>query len=200
VHYSSSEQIVKVGLFFGSFNPIHIGHLALANYFAEYTNVDEVWFVISPHNPLKEKKTLLASHHRLEMVELAIQPYEKFRASDVEFKLPQPNYTAITLETLREKHPKHTFSLIMGADNIQSLHKWCNYEYILENYEIYVYPRPGFDGGDLKNHPNVKWTEAPHIEVSSSFVRQAIQDGKNIPFFMPIAAYDFLDKMNFYKK
>ncbi len=162
--------------------------------------MNEVWFVVSPHNPLKDKKSLLPSHHRLEMVELATKSYDKFRASDIEFKLPQPNFTAFTLEKLREKFPKHTFALIMGADNIQSFHKWRNYEYILENYEIFVYPRPGYDGGDLKNNPNVKWTEAPILEVSSSFIRSAIQEGKDIPFFMPKEAYEFLDKMNFYKK
>ena len=147
---------MKTGLFFGSFNPIHNGHMLLANYMLSFTDLERLWFVVSPHNPLKEKSSLLANNHRLELVKLAIGVNNKMKASNIEFKLTQPSYTVNTLAHLQEKFPQNTFVLIMGSDNLQSFHKWKNYEHILEHYELYVYPRPGFDGGDLRNHKNVK--------------------------------------------
>lgn len=191
---------MKVGLFFGSFNPVHIGHMALANYLLEFTDLERIWFVVSPHNPLKEKKTLLADHHRLELVRLAIGDHSKMKASNIEFKLPQPSYTTNTLAHLSEKYPQHAFSLIMGSDNLESLHKWKNYEVILQHYSILVYPRPGHDGGKFKAHPSVKMTEAPLMEISSTFLREGIRNKKDLRFFFPEATWNYLREMNFYKK
>ncbi|MCU0432073.1 MAG: nicotinate (nicotinamide) nucleotide adenylyltransferase [Bacteroidia bacterium] len=191
---------MKVGLFFGSFNPIHVGHLVLANYMLSFTDLDKLWFVVSPHNPLKEKKTLLADHHRLELVSRAIGDHPNLKASDIEFKLPQPSFTVNTLAWLADKYPQYQFALIMGSDNLNSLKKWKNYEVILEHYQIYVYPRPGFDGGDLRNHASVKFTDAPVMEISSTFIREAIRDKKDVRYFMPVAAWEYLDEMNFYRK
>ena len=131
----------KIGLYFGTFNPIHIGHLTIANHMVEYSDLDEIWMVVTPHNPFKKKSSLLDNHHRLEMVYRATKDYEKIIPSDVEFNLPQPNYTVFTLAKLSEKYPKYHFNLIMGEDNLKSLHKWKNYEAILEHHNVYVYPR-----------------------------------------------------------
>lgn len=191
---------MKTGLFFGSFNPVHSGHMILASYMTEFTDLDRVWFVVSPHNPLKEKSTLLADHHRLALVNEAIGDHSKFKASDIEFTLPQPSYTVNTLAYLKEKYPKENFSLIMGADNLESLHKWKNYEEILNNYSIYVYPRPGSTGGKLSSHPNVKMTDAPVMEISSTMIRDGIRKKKDMRFFMPEGAWRYCDQMNFYKK
>jgi len=191
---------VKVGLFFGSFNPVHTGHLVLANYFAEFTDLQEVWFVVSPHNPLKEKNSLLKDYHRLELVNRAIGDYPKFKASNIEFRLPQPNYTVNTLAHLYEKYPKHEFCLIMGSDNLSSFEKWKNYESILEYHFLYVYPRSGFDGGEFREHPKVKWTEAPQMEISSTFIRNAVRAGKDVRFYMPPEAYEYMKEMHFYEK
>ena len=190
----------KTGLFFGSFNPIHIGHLALANYMVSFTDLDEVWFVISPHNPLKEKQSLLAQNHRLYMVKLAVENHPKFKASDIEFKLSQPSYTINTLAHLNEKYPKKNFSLIMGMDNLQNFHKWKNYEQILEKHSIYIYPRQQSHAGDFINHPNIIITEAPVMEISSSFIRKAILDKKDVSCFMPEKVAAYVAEMNFYKK
>jgi nicotinate-nucleotide adenylyltransferase len=191
---------LKIGLFFGSFNPIHIGHTALANYLLSFTDLERIWFIVSPHNPLKEKKTLLADHHRLRLVELAIGDNSKMKASNIEFKLPQPSYTVHTLAHLSEKYPTHTFSIIMGADNLQTFDKWKNYEAILEHYTIYVYPRPGFDGGKLKSHSSVRFTEAPLMEISSTFLREAIKAKKDVRYFLRPEVWNYIDEMNFYRK
>lgn len=188
----------KVGLFFGSFNPIHIGHLIIANYMANYTPLDEVWFVVSPHNPFKEKKSLGNMYDRMEMVELAIAGADNLRASDIEFNLPQPSYTIDTLVHLAEKHPNKEFLLIMGEDNLQGFMKWKNAEIILRDYKIVVYPRPGYDGGDLKNHPSIQMTDTPVMELSSTFLRQAIKDGRSVKFYTPDAVIDFIDKKGLY--
>ncbi|MCX7728414.1 MAG: nicotinate (nicotinamide) nucleotide adenylyltransferase [Bacteroidia bacterium] len=190
----------KIALFFGSFNPIHIGHLAIANYFAEFTDNDEVWWVVSPQNPLKEKKTLLAQHHRLYMVNLAIEDYPKFKASDIEFHLPQPSYTIHTLVHLKEKYPHHRFSLILGQDNLSNFHKWKNYEVILEHYSLYVYPRPSAEPSQFDNHPNIHFTQAPYIEISSTFIRNAIKQKKDIRYFLHPKVWNYIDEMNFYKR
>ncbi|MCD4679792.1 MAG: nicotinate-nucleotide adenylyltransferase, partial [Bacteroidales bacterium] len=179
----------KIGLLFGSFNPIHIGHMILANYMLEFTDLSQVWFITSPHNPLKEKKSLLADHHRLAMVNIAIEDNYQFRSSSIEFKLPQPSYTIDTLSHLYEKHPDNDFILIMGSDNLSSLKKWKNYKELLKLYKMYVYPRPGSDGGEFKNSPNVKMVNAPLMEISSSFIRKAIKDKKNIQYMFPPGVY-----------
>jgi nicotinate-nucleotide adenylyltransferase len=188
----------KIGLFFGSFNPIHIGHLIIANYMANFTELDEVWFVVSPQNPFKEKKSLGNMYDRLEMVNLAIEGLEKLRASDIEFNLPQPSYTIDTLVYLQEKYPNNDFVLIMGEDNLAGLLKWKNADIILRDYRIIVYPRPGYDGGDLKNHPSVTMTDTPLMELSSTFVRKAIKENKNIKFFIPDKVLEFIDKKGLY--
>ena len=188
----------KIGLFFGSFNPIHIGHLIIANYMANFTELDEVWFVVSPQNPFKEKKSLGNMYDRLEMVNLAIEGADKLRASDIEFKLPQPSYTIDTLVHLEEKYPNRDFVLIMGEDNLAGFTKWKNADIILRDYRIIVYPRPGFDGGELKNHPSVSMTDTPVMELSSTFVRKAIKEGKNIKFFIPDKVLEFIDKKGLY--
>lgn len=191
----------KVGLYFGSYNPIHIGHLAIANYMVEYTNVDQLWFVVSPQNPHKKKMNLLADHHRLEMVERAIGNDERFRASNIEFNLPKPSYTIDTLAYLKERHPNNQFVILMGSDNLEYFHKWKNYETIVENYGVIVYPRPGFDESKVKSHKNISIADgAPLMEVSSSFIRKAIKEGKDVRYFLPQAAGKYLDEMNFYKK
>ena len=191
---------MKTGLFFGAFNPIHNGHMLLANYMLSFTDLDSLWFIVSPHNPLKEKSSLLANNHRLELVKLAIGINNKMKASNIEFKLTQPSYTVNTLAHLQEKFPKNVFSLIMGSDNLQSFHKWKNYEHILEHYQLYVYPRPGYDGGALRNHKNIKLINAPLVEITSSFIRDAIKNKKEVRYFMPESVYEYLSEMNFYKK
>ena len=191
----------KIGLYFGTFNPIHIGHLIIANHMVEFSDLDEVWFVVTPHNPHKKKNTLLEDHHRLAMVRIAVDEYPKLQASNVEFDLPQPNYTVNTLAYLEEKYPKNNFCLIMGEDNLKSLHKWKNYEVILERYSIYVYPRisEGKVETQFENHENIKKVAAPIIELSSTFIRQGIKDGKNIRPMLSADVWKYLDEMNFYK-
>lgn len=194
---------MKIGLYFGTFNPIHMGHLIIANHIAEYTDLDEVWFVITPHNPFKEKKTLLENHHRLAMVQLAIEQYPKLKASDIEFKLPQPSYTITTLAYISEKYPKNTFSLIMGEDNLSGFHKWKNYETILENHRIYVYPRVfknDLNQGSIVSHKNIIQVEAPILELSSTAIRKAIKNKKNVLPLLPNKVWLYIDEMNFYKK
>ncbi len=167
---------------------------------AEFSDLQQVWFVVSPHNPLKLKKTLLDERHRLHMVSLAIGDNPKLKASDIEFKLPQPSYTIDTLTYLKEKYPKHDFALIVGQDNLLSFHKWKNYEQILDQYEIYAYPRVGPDDNSLINHPKVHLIDAPIIELSSSFIRQAIKNKKDVRYMLPSDAAKYIDEMNFYKK
>jgi nicotinate-nucleotide adenylyltransferase len=191
---------MKIGLFFGSFNPIHIGHMAIANYMAEFTDLDQVWFVVTPHNPLKKKSSLLADNHRLALVRAAIGDAGKYKASNIEFKLPQPSYTVNTLAHLSEKYPQHHFALILGSDNLATFPKWKNYEHILSEYQLYVYPRPESDGGELKLHPRVTLVPAPFMDISSTFIRESIKAKKNVCFFMPLPAYEYLKEMHFYEK
>lgn len=188
----------KIGLFFGSFNPVHIGHLIIANYMANYTALDEVWFVVSPQNPFKEKKSLSNMYDRLEMVNLAIGGNDRLRACDIEFGLPQPSYTIDTLIHLSEKYPNKEFMLIMGEDNLKGLKKWKNFEIILRDYHIMVYPRPGYDGGNLKQHSAVTRTDTPLMEISSTFLRKAIQSKKDIQYFIPDKVLEFIDKKGLY--
>jgi nicotinate-nucleotide adenylyltransferase len=190
----------KIGLFFGSFNPVHVGHLALANYIAENTDRDEVWFVLSPHNPFKEKKSLLADHHRLQILKEAIDDNPLLKVSDIEFKLPQPSYTITTLTYLSEKYPEFEFSLICGTDILPSFHKWKNYQLILENYSLIVYNRPGNYEHPYLEHKKFTFIQAPLLELSSSFIRQSIRDGKSVRYFLPDNVFKYIDEMNFYKK
>ena len=191
---------MHIGLFFGSFNPVHVGHMVLANYMASFTELEQVWFVVSPHNPLKEKSSLLDQNQRLHMVNLAIGDHLKLKSSNIEFSLSQPSYTINTLAHLKEKFPQHRFSLIMGEDNLKSFTKWKNYEEILNNYKLFVYPRPNSESGDLKHHKNVIMTEAPLMEISSSMIRKAIKAKKDLYSFVPAAVWEYLDEMHFYKK
>ncbi|MBP8067768.1 MAG: nicotinate-nucleotide adenylyltransferase [Pedobacter sp.] len=190
---------MKTGLFFGSFNPIHIGHLIIANYMATFTDLKEVWLVVSPHNPLKLKSGLANMYDRLEMAKLATENAPQIKVSDIEFKLPQPSYTIDTLTYLQEKYPKKEFALIMGADNLASLKKWKNYEVLLANYEIFVYPRPGVDISAWENHPSINFTATPEMEISSTFIRTALKDKKSIQFFVPDQVLAFIESKALYK-
>jgi nicotinate-nucleotide adenylyltransferase len=190
---------MKVGLYFGSFNPIHIGHLVIANHLQQYSDLDQVWFVVSPHNPFKEKSTLANDYDRLHLVNLAIEDYPYLKASNVEFGLPKPSYTIDTLVVLKEKHPDYEFSLIMGMDNLKGFHKWKNHEQILKNYSIYVYPRIGSDAGEWANHPKFHFVDAPIMEISSTFIRQSIQENKNIRPLLEEKVWKYLDGSSMYK-
>ena len=191
----------KVGLYFGTFNPIHIGHLAIANHMVEFSDLDEVWMVVTPHNPHKKKSTLLADHHRLEMVYRATEAYDNIKPSNIEFGLPQPNYTVNTLAHLEEKYPDYQFALIMGEDNLNTLHKWKNNEVILERFEVFVYPRVTSTTikEEFKNHPKITKVDAPIMEISSTFVRNVVKDGKRITPLLPQKVWEYIDEMNFYK-
>ena len=195
-----TQSAKKTGLFFGSFNPIHVGHLIIANHMVEHTELDEVWFVISPHNPLKKKSTLLADHHRYAMVNLAVEDNRNLWASNIEFGLSQPSYTVHTLAFLEEKYPGKDFVLIMGGDNLASLHKWKNYEHILENYSIMVYPRPGEELPELVNHEHVQVVEAPLMQISSSFIRKSIKEGKSVEYILSDRVFKYLTEMHFYQR
>lgn len=192
----------KIGLYFGTFNPIHVGHMVIANHMVEFSDLNEVWFVVTPQSPFKTKKTLLDNHHRYQMVFEATKEFPKLRPSKIEFDLPQPNYTINTLVHLDEKYGEdYEFSLIMGEDNLKSFHKWWNYEVILENHNIYVYPR--ISEGELahkfKGHHKIHSVNAPIMEISSTFIRKNHKEGKNIRAMLPDAVWAYLDEMNFYR-
>lgn len=191
----------RVGLYFGTFNPIHIGHLAIANFLIEHSDIEELWMVVTPHNPLKKKQTLLDDYQRLHMVHLATEDYDAIKPSNIEFGLPQPNYTVNTLAHLTEKYPNKQFTLIMGEDNLKSLHKWKNYEVLLEEYQIIVYPRisTGEIPENLKNHPSIQLIKAPIMEISSTMIRKGIAQGKDLRYFMHQKVYEYIDEMGFYK-
>lgn len=190
---------MKIGLFFGSFNPIHIGHMIIANYMATYTDLDKVWVVVSPHNPLKDKSFLINTYDRLEMCKIAFNDDEHIQISDIELKLPQPSYTIDTLTYLKEKYPEHEFNLIMGADNLNTLKKWKNYELLLRDYKIYVYPRPKEFVSEFNNHPNVVLTETPTMEISSTFIRTSIKEKKSVRYFLPDSVLEFIEAKGLYK-
>jgi len=200
----------QIGLFFGSFNPVHQGHLILANYLVEETALEEVWFVITPQSPFKQKQRLLDNHHRLALVEEAIEGYPKLKVSTVEFGLPAPQYTALTIAHLMEKHPEASFSLIVGQDHLKSFHKWYNYQALFEGHQIYVYPRMPEEAlaaskplkqpkPEILNHSNLILVSAPVVEISSSYIRKALKAGKNIRPLLPPAVWKYMDEMNFYR-
>ncbi|WP_282055596.1 nicotinate (nicotinamide) nucleotide adenylyltransferase [Maribacter luteus] len=192
----------KVGLYFGTFNPIHIGHLVIANHMVEFSDLDEIWFVITPMSPFKVKKTLLDNHHRYQMVYEATKDYPKLKPSKIEFDLPQPNYTINTLVHLEEQNnDNHEFALIMGEDNLKGFQKWKNYEVILENHSIYVYPRisEGKVEHQFEGNPKIQYVDAPIMEISSTFIRNNHKKGKNIKPMLPYEVWRYLDEMNFYR-
>jgi nicotinate-nucleotide adenylyltransferase len=189
---------MKIGLFFGSFNPLHMGHKIIASYMAEFSNLDKVMFVVSPQNPLKKKQSLLDQHHRLMIIRMEIEDNSKLQVSDIEFSMPQPSYTIDTLIRLKEKHPEYQYALIMGSDNLQNFHKWKNYQQILDDYSIYVFPRPGFEID--RAHKNIHIVkDVPYMEISASFIRHSIKEGKDVSYLMPEKAWKYTDEMNFYR-
>ena len=203
----------KIGLFFGTYNPIHVGHLVIANHLANYTELDEVWLVVSPQNPLKKKESLLQDYHRLALVRVAIEDNPKLKASDIEFSLPKPSYTSSTLAHINEKYPDCRFALIMGEDNLRTFHKWKNYEDILKNNQVYVYPRilteqekaeneikAEADNG-LRNHQNViMCDDVPVMKISASFIRAAIKEKKDVSYLLTQPVFKYLTEMHFYEK
>lgn len=197
--------MTKVGLYFGSFNPIHIGHMAIAGYMTEFTHLDQVWFVVSPHNPLKKKETLLNDHQRLYMAQLAIGNNDRLKASDIEFRLPVPSFTINTLAYLEEKFPTYEFSLVMGEDNLYTLHKWKNAEELVKKYSIYVYPRPDSPRPAsllLEQYLSVgklHFVKAPLMFISGSFIRSGIKKGKNMSYYLAPPVWNYIEEMHFYE-
>ena len=196
----------KIGLYFGSFNPVHIGHMAIAGFMTEFAGLDQVWFVVSPQNPLKKKDTLLADHHRLYMAQLAIGDNDRIKASDIEFKLPVPSYTIDTLTYLREKYDKNEFCLVMGEDNLYTLHKWKNAGELVDRYPIYVYPRPDSKKpvssilDEILADADIHKIDAPLMEISSTFIRNGIKKGRDMSYFLPPAVWKYIKEMHFYEK
>jgi nicotinate-nucleotide adenylyltransferase len=188
---------VRIGLYFGSFNPIHNGHLIIANHIAEHCSVDKVWFILSPQNPLKESRSLLNEYDRLHLVKLALKDNPKFKASDIEFKLPRPSYTIDTLTYLSEKYPKNEFVVIMGSDSFQNIHRWKNYELLLRNYSIIIYQRPLHQ---IKNTHGAKleFVEAPMLDISSTYIREQIKAKKSIRYLTPIEVSDYIKENRYY--
>ncbi len=191
---------MKVGLFFGSFNPVHTGHVIIANFMATKTDLEQVWLVVSPHNPLKARSSLARDHDRLHLVHLAIEDNPLLRASNIEFSLPKPSFTIDTLIHLREKHPDKEFVLIMGGDNLSTLPKWKSYEILLRDYQIYLYKRPGYDLGELGEHPNVRHFESPMIDISASYIRDCLQEGYSVRYLVPDAVYRYLEESRLYRE
>lgn len=198
----------RIGLYFGTFNPIHVGHLIIANHMVQYADLDHVWFVVSPQNPLKQKSSILADYHRLALVRIAVEDNAKLRASNIEFELDKPSYTVHTLASLSEKHSEHTFTIIMGEDNLNTFHKWKNYEQILEHHSILVYPRVESDEtlavkieerSPFLDHPKVRMIDAPLMKISASFIRKAIADGKDVQYLLTEKVLKYVEEMNFYR-
>jgi len=198
--------MAKIGLYFGSFNPVHLGHIAIAGYMTEFTGLEQVWFVVSPQNPLKSKVTLLADHHRLQMVWLAIGDNDRLKASDIEFKLPVPSFTIDTLTYLKEKYPGNQFCLVMGEDNLYTLHKWKNGDELVKKYPVYVYPRPDSPKPsspllDLSlSNAEIHHVKAPLMDISGTFIRDGIRNGKDMSYFLSPAVWKYIREMHFYEK
>ena len=195
-----APQLRKIGLFFGSFNPIHVGHLIIANTMLQNSDLREVWFVVSPQNPLKERKTLLADQQRLEMVRLALHDNYRLRACDAEFHLPKPSYTVLTLAHLGEQYRDKEFCLIMGSDNLATFDHWRNWEYILDHYQLYVYPRPGSTNCRLASHPHVTLVDVPMMDISSTYIREQIRQGHDVRYLLTEPVWQYLTEMHFYEK
>jgi nicotinate-nucleotide adenylyltransferase len=195
-----------VGLYFGSFNPIHIGHMAIAGYMVQFAGLDMIWFIVSPHNPLKKKETLLADHQRFHMVNLATANNDRLKASDIEFKLPVPSYTIDTLTYLSEKYPKNKFVLVMGEDNLNTLHKWKNINELISKTSVYVYPRPGSKKpaspllDQILSRADIHYVNAPLMDISGTFIRDGIKNGKDMSYFLPPSVSQYISEMHFYKK
>lgn len=189
---------MKVGLYFGSFNPIHIGHLIIANHIQQFSALDQVWFVVSPQNPFKKKSTLANDHERLHLINLAIEDYPNLRVSNVEFSMPKPSYTIDTLVVLKENFPDVEFFLIMGMDNLKNFHKWKNHEQILKQCSVLVYPRPGYEAGKWDSHPKFNIINAPLMEISSTFIRKALKENKYIRPMLPEKVWEYLDGSSLY--
>lgn len=190
---------MKIGLFFGSFNPVHVGHMIIADFMAENTDMDEVWMVVSPQNPLKKKTNLAKDYDRLHLVNLAIGEHSKIRSSNIEFDLPKPSYTINTLTYLKEKYPEKEFCLIMGGDNLGTIHKWKNYEVLLKDYEIYVYSRPQYDMGEYTKLPNIHIAEAPLLDISASYIRKSIKEGRSIRYMLTSEVFQYINGSNLFK-
>lgn len=190
---------MKIGLFFGSFNPIHNGHLIIANYVCETTELDKVWLVVSPQNPLKRKDSLLREQDRLHLINLAIEENKNLKASNIEFKLPKPSYTIDTLTYIKEKYPQHEFSLIMGSDNLETLHKWKNFDLIIQNYPIFVYNRQGSTKNPFPNRSNVHFLEFPFLDISATFIRENLKKGNSMQYFLPDPVWKYIEEMHLYK-
>jgi len=190
---------MKIGLYFGSFNPVHVAHLIIANHILNETDIEKVWFVVSPQNPFKSESGLLNEYHRLHLVRLATEDDNRIKASDIEFGLPKPSYTTATLAYLAEKHPEHEFCIIMGSDSFQNLHKWKNYEVIVKNYVVYVYIRPGFE---INNSTGVKVhvLDAPLLQLSATLIRKYIKEGKSVRYMVPEKVLEEIKKGGYYKK
>ena len=189
---------MKTGLFFGSFNPVHVGHMIIANYMATRTELDEVWLVVSPQNPFKKPGSLAPDYDRLHLVQLAIGDTLRLRASDVEFRMSKSSYTIDTLAVLREQHPEREFALIMGSDNLPTLPKWKNADIILRDFDIHVYNRPGYPAGELLDHPRVKLHEAPLMHLSATYIRNSIKDGFSVQYLVPEAVARELEVSGLY--
>lgn len=197
--------MLKTGLFFGSFNPIHIGHVAIAGYMKEFTDLDQVWFVVSPQNPLKKKDTLLPDRQRLYLVDLAIKGNDDLRSSDIEFGRPLPSYTIDTMALLTERHPRNSFVLVMGEDNLYTLHKWKNAAELVSRFPLYVYPRPDTARkenpilDEILSKAVIKWVKAPLMDISGTFIRGGIKRGRNMSYYLHPAVWNYIQEMHFYE-
>lgn len=189
---------MHIGLYFGSFNPIHIGHLIIANHIVNHSDIDKIWLVVSPHNPLKEAHSLLNEYNRLHLVELAIADNPKLRASNIEFHLPKPSYTIDTLTYLKERFPLEQFSVILGSDSFQNIHRWKNYEQLVKDYSFLVYNRPGFTVTETHG-ARITILEAPLLELSSSYIRKQIKENKSIKYLLPEIVEKYILQNRYYK-
>lgn len=195
---SKLNSMKKIGIYSGSFNPIHHGHVMLANYLVEFSDLDELWFVVTPQNPLKKKEDLLDDDERLKMVQLALGDDPRIHVSDIEMHLPTPSYTINTLTSLSEQNPDVEFVFICGMDSLQNMKNWREYQRILDNYELLVFPREGYDGGELVNYPSVTVLKTPILEISSTFIRQCVKEGRDVRHFMPEKAFAYMKQNQFY--
>jgi nicotinate-nucleotide adenylyltransferase len=198
--HGTNQLKMKIGLFFGSFNPVHVGHLIIGNFMATQTSLEQVWMVVSPQNPHKQKSSLARDYDRLHLVQLATEDNPKLQASNIEFGLPKPSYTVDTLAYLQENHPEKEFVLIMGSDNLGTFYKWKNYKKILDKHEIFVYQRPQYELGELANHPKVQLFEAPLMDISASYIRKSIQAGHSVEYLVSEPVLKSLESSNLYKK